>query len=118
MVENRALWLIGMAAGFLLVGYGVLYFISPDAGLRVTYHEAARLPLVMGGRYVFIGVMLIAALLYGSARVLAVLLSGLAFLAFVDTAIYWDVAPIPHAAVGAICIAAALYFFSKRKADV
>ena len=117
MVENRFIWSFGMLAGLVLIGFGAVFFVAPDAGLSLTHHEAASLPLVMGGRYVFLGGLLIAALLHGSPLVLVGLCAGFAWLAFVDAAIYWQVDPIPHVAVGVISAAAAFYFFSKRKAD-
>jgi hypothetical protein len=116
--ERGAIWLIGLVAGLALIGIGALYVVAPETGLRITAHEPGQLLLVMGGRYAFLGVMLIAALIHGSCPVLAGLCAGLAGLAFVDAAIYWGADPLPHLAAGLAASAAAVYFFTRRKADV
>ena len=118
MMLSRGVTYFGMATGLILLVYGVVFFVSPETGLALTYHQTDHLPLVMGGRYALFGALLIAALLYKDALVTMVLLIGFAWLAFVDTAIYWQSTPLPHAAIGLVCVAAALYFYSQRKADI
>lgn len=105
---------MGLATGVALIGMGVWFCLAPDAALAIMHHEAERLPLVMGGRYAFFGVILIAALLYQDHRVTGFLLLAFGGLAFFDTAIYWSASPLPHLAVGVLCIIASAVFFRNR----
>ncbi|WP_299687203.1 hypothetical protein [uncultured Tateyamaria sp.] len=105
----------GLLCGAVLLAYGVWFLFAPDAALAGTYHQLQALPYVMGGRYFFFGALLIAALLYGDAKVLFFLLAGFAGLGLFDGVLYWNAAPLPHIAVGILAGLASLYYLKHRK---
>ena len=107
--------IFGIGVGAALVAYGFWYFFQPQGALAAADHTVDRLPLVMGGRYMFFGALLISALLYGDHSVTTALLVGFTFLAVVDTVIYWNIAPARHAITGVVCALFALFFFRQRK---
>ena len=106
---------LGLLAGVVLLGFGVWFVVAPDAALEGTSHQLQTLPYVMGGRYAFFGVLLIAALMYDDAKVIAVLLAGFAGLALFDTVLYLGADPMPHLAVGILAAATSYYFYKNRK---
>lgn len=98
-----------------LMALGVLLYISPDVGMRVSSHRLAALPLVVGGRYVFFGALLLAAVLYGDHKVTAFLLAGFACLGGLDAFSYADAMPLPHLLAGLASLAGCLYFLRRSK---
>ena len=106
--------LFGLCVGAAFVLFGGLYFVAPGTALALSAHTPEKLPLVMGGRYALFGGLLCAALLYADMRVLTGLLIGFAWLALVDTAIYWQADPLPHALAGVVCVLFAAYFATRR----
>ena len=107
--------ILGVGIGVALIAYGCWYFVQPLGALAAADHTVERLPLVMGGRYVFFGALLVAALLYADHTVTTALLVGFTFLAVVDTVIYWNIAPARHAVTGVISALFAIFFFRQRK---
>ncbi|MCL6283981.1 hypothetical protein M3P21_10605 [Ruegeria sp. 2012CJ41-6] len=102
-------------AAILLMAFGVWFFVSPDEALVGTHHLLDTLPLVMGGRYLFFGALLLAALRYQDVKVLGTLLIGFAGLGILDGLLYWSANPWPHFGVGFLALFSALYFFKTGK---
>ena len=102
-----ALWAAIFWAGMLgvagLFAVGTAFLVSPDWTLSVVDHSADKLPQVMGGRYLFFGVVLLAALFMRDRRVLAGVLIAFAGVAFIDALIYLGSQAMPHALVGLVC---------------
>ena len=105
----------GLLCGAVLLAYGGWFMIAPEAAVTGTYHTMDMLPYVMGGRYVFFGAILIAALIYGDAVVLAFLFAGFAAVGLFDGVLYWNVSPIPHAGLGVLAGLASLFYLFQRK---
>ncbi len=107
--------IIGFVVSAILLTYGVWFVLAPADALAATYHKIDVLPFVMGGRYFFFGALLIAALIYDDRLALAVLLAGFAGLGFFDAVLYLNASPLPHFAVGVLCLVASVVFFKNRK---
>ena len=115
MTAQGAIKAVGYLSGAALFGVGAWFLLSPETALTATSHAAPQLPYVMGGRYIFFGALLIAALSYGDHKVTAFLLAGFAALGLLDGWLYLSQSPGAHFAVGLVAAAASLYFFNNRK---
>ncbi len=114
-LPRRVFLLLSYLTAIVLLAYGVWYIMAPDSALARTSHLADTLPLVMGGRYLFFGAILIWALRNDDPKVLSVLLVGLGGLGLFDSVLYWSVDPWPHAIAGLLAIVAAVYFHKTGK---
>jgi len=76
-------------AGVLVTGaLAALFLRDPMAGMAQATHRAEKLPEVMADRYVAMGVLALAATLYGDLKVIAVLFAVFAYTGFHDAWIY------------------------------
>ncbi|SLN15411.1 hypothetical protein ROG8370_00412 [Roseovarius gaetbuli] len=76
-------------AGVLVTGtLAALFLRDPVAGMAAAQHRADKLPEVMADRFVGMGVLALAATLYGDLKVIAVLFAVFAYTGFHDAWIY------------------------------
>lgn len=108
----RLLCWVGVAG---LAAVGAAFLIAPQETLAVVDHTQDKLPQVMGGRYLFFGVMLAAVLRLKDRGLLAGLLLAFGGVGFIDAFIYWGENAFPHAVVGLVCVIAAMVLLRSRK---
>jgi len=118
---NRLLLLAASLGAAGTAAIGATFLFAPTFALDKFDHAADRLPLVMGGRYLFLAGILALALYWRDLRLLTALMIGFAGLAFVDALIYLgpeaeeaQVSALPHLTLGVICLGAATLFHRLR----
>lgn len=84
---SSAVYLAYITAGFLAL-LGVMFAVSPKAGLKATKHRAENLPTIMAGRYFFMVFVTAGVAISGTLQQLAYVFLGLAAVAFFDAATY------------------------------
>ncbi|MDT8327353.1 MAG: hypothetical protein RQ750_08225 [Roseovarius sp.] len=96
-------------AGVLVTGgLSALFLRAPVAGMAAAQHRADKLPEVMADRFVGMGVLALAATLYGDLKVIAVLFAVFAYTGFHDAWIYarggFPIAPHVSAGVAGLIV--------------
>lgn len=86
-LEVIVLVLAGLGCTWTAV-LALAFLFNPAQGLQMTDHHENQLPRVMSGRYIFLVLLAIAALVYRDFVVIAFLYTGFAFLGFADAFIY------------------------------
>lgn len=105
---SSAVYLAYITGGFLGL-LGVMFAISPKAGLNATKHRAENLPTIMAGRYFFMVLVTVGVAITGTLQQLGYVFLGLAAVAFFDAATYARARTtvVPHiaAGIGALIVA-------------
>ncbi|QYK39885.1 MAG: hypothetical protein KF887_10410 [Paracoccaceae bacterium] len=104
MTGNAAL-LLATLCMVLTGGFGVLFALNPEKGMKAASHWPAQLPLVMSDRYIGTAFLLLGVLLWGDWWLLAWFLAVVGIAGFGDVFIYLR-AGRPH---GPHLVAALLY---------
>lgn len=116
-------WLTPLAgiAALGLAGLGALFLSAPDTAMGWADHDAARLPQVLGGRYLFLALALGGSLWLANDRMSALICAGFAMMAAVDAALYSSVpgvSTMPHFAALALSLLGTTLFLLRGRSAV